>query len=58
MDETRYFEQRAMDYAAAARATSDRWYALRFKELAEHYAAMARQALPAAAGRKDLSSST
>lgn len=43
MEDARYFEQRALHYAAAARETKDRWYALRFCELAAHFAAMARQ---------------
>ena len=44
MDDRRYFAKRALDYAAAARETKDRWYAQRFFELASHYADMARRA--------------
>ena len=46
MDDARYFEQRALDYAAAEQATKDRWYAQRFFELAAHFHAMARRAPP------------
>jgi hypothetical protein len=53
MEDSRYFAQRAKDYAAAARETSDRWYALRFSELAAHFAAMARQAALGAGERRD-----
>jgi hypothetical protein len=53
MDDARYFEQRAKDYAAAARQTSDRWYAVRFAELATHFAALARQAPRRAADLED-----
>lgn len=44
MDHSRSFEQLARDYAAAACEAKDGWYALRFCELAAHFAAMARQA--------------
>ena len=44
MDEMGYFERRALDFAAAARETKDRWYAQRFFELAAHFAEMARRA--------------
>jgi hypothetical protein len=53
MDDARYFEQRAKDYAAAARQTSDCWYAIRFRELAAQFAAMARRAPPCAGERQD-----
>ena len=44
MDEMRYFEKRALDFAAAARETKDCWYAERFIELASRFAEMARRA--------------
>ena len=44
MEDARYFEQRAILYATAARETADRWYAVRFRELAAHFADLARRA--------------